>query len=111
MALNLDRIEEMSRQLRNMLLRLTPEFVTAAEDFCEQVVYIPASALGRGPEIQKSSGLLGICPRDISPQWVTVPFLYVAAKWSRGLVLGWRGGAKAPCPELVEKHGQAVSCA
>jgi DNA-directed RNA polymerase subunit RPC12/RpoP len=90
-ALNLDRVEKMSGQLRSMLVKITPEFVAAAEDFCEQVVYIPVSALGRSPEVQKGSGLLGIRPRDIRPQWVTVPFLYVASKWSKGLIAGIHG--------------------
>jgi hypothetical protein len=93
-AVNVERIEQVSASLRRMLLNLTPEFVATAEDFCEQVIYIPVSALGQGPEIQEGSGQLGIRPRNIRPQWVTVPFLYILAQWSSGIVPVSRKGAQ-----------------
>lgn len=93
----------MSDELRRMLMRLTPEFVAAAEDSCEQVIYIPISALGQGLEVQKGSGLLGIRPRNIRPRWVTVPFLYVAAKWSTGLIAGYRKS-----DQVVQSPGKAT---
>jgi hypothetical protein len=75
------RIEQTSAALRQMLLKYTPEVVAAAEDFCQTIVYIPSSALGRGPELQEETGMLGIRPRDIRPRWAAVPILYLFARW------------------------------
>lgn len=79
---DLPRIERTSASLRRMLLKHTPEVVAAAEDFCKTIVYIPSSALGRGPELQAGTGMLGIRPRDIRPRWAAVPILYLFARWS-----------------------------
>jgi hypothetical protein len=87
-AVDLGRIATVSAKLRALLLDGAPEFVTAAEEFCHTVVYIPVSALGRGPEVQEGTGMLGICPRDIKPRWVTVPVAYAFAKWATGLIAG-----------------------
>ena len=94
-AVDIPRIEETSRELRELLKIWAPEFVAAAEDFCQHVVYVPASALGRGPELREETGLLTIRPRDIHPRWVTVPVLYMLAKWGAGLIpaAGRRPGA------------------
>lgn len=83
-AVDVARIETVSKALRDLLNLLAPEMVSAAEDFCSHVIYIPASALGRGPEIDASNGTLAIRPRDIHPQWVTAPTLYMLAKWTKG---------------------------
>jgi hypothetical protein len=85
-GVDLQRIEKVSAKVRELMLSLAPEFVAAAEDFCQHVVYVPVSALGRAPEEDASTKLLGIRPRDIRPHWVTVPVLYTFAKWSSGLV-------------------------
>lgn len=97
-AVDVPRIEEVSRQLRTLLKTWAPEFVAAAEDFCNTVLYIPASALGRGPELRKETGLLAIRPRDIHPRWVTAPVLYVLAKWASGLVAAARAKPVAAAP-------------
>ena len=85
-AVDINRVEKISAALRKLLMLLSPEFVSAAEDFCKHVVYIPVSALGRGPEIEAETGMLAIRPRDVRPQWATVPFLYMFARWSAGLI-------------------------
>lgn len=87
-AVDVLRIEATSHRLREMLLAFAPELVAAAEDFCTQVVYLPVSALGRAPEVQPETGLLGVRPRDIQPRWVTIPLLYTLARWATGLVAG-----------------------
>jgi hypothetical protein len=84
------RIEKTSKLLREMLVKLTPEVVAAAEDFCKNIVYIPSSALGRGPELQQETGMLGIRPRDIHPKWAAVPILYLFAKWAGGMLAAAR---------------------
>lgn len=96
MTVELGRIEAASHLLRALLAELTPEFVAAAEDFCQHVLYMPVSALGAAPEEMPASELvvggsgLGIRPRNIRPRWVTVPVLYMFAKWSTGLIAAAR---------------------
>jgi hypothetical protein len=87
-VLDLDRIDRISRKIRAMLQGVTPEVVAAAEDFAEEVVYVPVSALGHSPEkYPDKSGLL-IRPKDVHPHWVTVPLLYSYARWATGLIAG-----------------------
>ena len=88
--LDMNRIERVSGRVRELLLQVTPEVVSAAEDFADEVVYVPVSALGHSPEkYPDKSGLL-IRPQDIHPHWVTVPLLYSYARWATGLIAGAR---------------------
>jgi hypothetical protein len=87
-AVDLPRVDAVSAKVRAMLLTHAPEVVGAAEDFSQRVVYVPVSALGRAPEVQPGTNLLGVRPRDIRPHWVTVPLLYMLARWSTGLIGG-----------------------
>jgi len=89
-AIDLDRVERVSRKVRELLLSVTPELVSTAEDFADHVVYIPVSALGHSPEKYPEKNGLLIKPRDIHPRWVTIPLLYSYAKWSTGLIAGMR---------------------
>ena len=79
-------IEAISGRVRAMLREHAPEFVEAAEDFCQTIVYVPVSALGCGPEKSEQAGGFYVRPRDITPRWVTVPMLYILAKWSNELI-------------------------
>jgi hypothetical protein len=91
-VLDMNRIERTSAKLRKLLLELTPDVVAVAEDFSDEVLYIPISALGHSPEkYEGQSGLL-IKPKDIHPSWVTIPLLYSYARWSTGLIAGARNG-------------------
>lgn len=85
-ALNLDAVDSLSRRVRGLLFAMSPEIVTAAESFAQRVVYIPVSAMGRGPEVDAQSGALGIRPRDIAPKWVEVPLLYTIARFMSGII-------------------------
>lgn len=89
-AMDLARVEEVSNKLRAMLMEVTPEIVTLAEDFSEDVRYVPVSALGHSPEKRDGQAALTIRPMDIKPHWVTVPLLYSYARWSNHLVAGVR---------------------
>jgi len=102
-AVHLPYVEQVSARLRQLLMRWTPEFVAAAEDFWKQIVYIPVSALGNSPSQQEGTGMLGIRPRDIRPQWVTVPLLYALGKWGGGLVRA----VEAPPPAADRYAGRA----
>ncbi len=108
-ALDIVRVERRSQEVRQLLLRTTPEIVSAAESFAQHVVYLPVSALGRRPEVDPRTRKLAIRPRQIRPLWVTVPFIYGLYKALPGLVSaapgtqvrgvpGARSGSTAPPP-------------
>jgi hypothetical protein len=75
-----------SKKMRSVLWELCPEIVATAEGFASEVLYVPVSATGRGPEIDPETGIEGMRPRDMSPIWVEVPLLYALCKWMRGIV-------------------------
>jgi hypothetical protein len=85
-GLDLEVVEKQSGRARKLLMHVCPEIVAAAEGFSNSVTYIPVSALGRSPEQDERSRLLGIRPRDIRPNWVTVPFLYALWRSAPGLI-------------------------
>ncbi|MCA9020017.1 MAG: hypothetical protein KDA74_07750, partial [Planctomycetaceae bacterium] len=73
--LDTERIQKVSDKIRSVLSDLTPEFISAAENFAENVTYIPVSALGAGPELSPQGGL-AIRPSRIRPMWTEIPFLF-----------------------------------
>ena len=85
-ALDVDKIDAISADVRTLLNRMSPELVAAAEGLAENVVYIPVSSLGRAPTVDTATGLLGIRPRDMQPLWTEVPFLYALARWTGGII-------------------------
>ena len=85
-GLEVGLIQEVSGKIRAILAKLAPEFVNAAEGFAENVTYIPVSALGRGPEVDEGSGLLGVRPNEVKPVWAEVPLLYLLSQTSAGLI-------------------------
>ncbi len=108
-AVDVRRIERVSRKLRALLLKETPELVAAAEDFCQPVVYIPVSALGTSPEETPLPGGgtgLFIRPGKITPHWTAVPLLYLFAKWTTGLIASnvAVGGASSGRNDAAQKN-------
>jgi hypothetical protein len=98
---DVQRMNKTSAALRALLMKFTPEVVSAAEDFCRTIVYIPSSALGRGPELQQETGMLGIRPRDVRPKWAAAPILYFLAKWG-GMLPATKAPARgAPKPAAL----------
>lgn len=85
-ALDLAKIEDVSRAVRLVLNEFSREFVAAAESFAEHVIYVPVSALGRGPEIDPRTGALCVRPREIQSLWVEMPLMYALGRWSGGLI-------------------------
>jgi hypothetical protein len=85
--LDVARIEQRSQELRSLLVQTTPEIVSAAESFSQQVTYVPVSALGRSPEPDARTQKLSIRPKNINPLWVTVPFVYGMYRGIPGLIL------------------------
>jgi hypothetical protein len=85
-AVNLEGIEAVSKIVRALLWKVSPEIVAAAESFSSQVLYTPVSATGCGPEIDPATGALGFRPKDMKPIWAEVPILYALSRWTQGLV-------------------------
>ncbi|HET6250079.1 MAG TPA: hypothetical protein VFE47_20480 [Tepidisphaeraceae bacterium] len=85
-GVDLDRVESVSKIVRKLLLGIAPEFVAGAEEFSSNVVYIPISALGISPEIIGGRPGLWVRPSQLKPQWVTVPFLYMFARWTHDVI-------------------------
>ena len=85
-GLDLSLIESVSAQMRVIMSKLAPEFVNAAEGFANNVTYIPVSSLGRSPEVDEESGMLGIRPNEVKPVWAEVPLLYLLNQTSTGLI-------------------------
>ncbi|HLN26778.1 MAG TPA: hypothetical protein VK395_03480 [Gemmataceae bacterium] len=85
-GLDLERIENRSREVRALLLQVSPELVAAAEGFAEEVIYVPTSALGESPTLGEQGKGLAIKPAAIKPIWATVPFLYGMCRWMPGLI-------------------------
>jgi hypothetical protein len=85
-ALDLEQIERVSAQLRALLVRYSPDVVSAAEAFCEHVTYLPSSATGCAPEFDPKSGQVGLRPGKMRPMWAEVPLLLTMCRWCRGLV-------------------------
>ena len=95
LLVDVERVEDVSRKIRALFERLCPEFVATAEVFSSEVVYIPASALGTSPMMIERDGhrFAGVCPKDVTPKWVTVPLLYCLAKYVTGMIGKAPGGA------------------
>jgi len=85
-----EEIAKMSQHLRELLRRVSPEIVAAAEGFANEVLYVPISATGCGPEIDPLSNAQGFRPKNLKPMWVEVPLLYLMCRHMGGLVGYWR---------------------
>lgn len=85
---DVDQLQAISRQMRSMLNKYAPELVTAAEAFSQSVTYIPASALGHGPELTETptGKLLGVRPGTIRPMWAEIPLIYALQQGVKGLI-------------------------
>lgn len=89
-GLDSDRIDRRSRQIRELLFRICPEVVLAAEQFTDRVVYMGVSALGCTPQPHPQLSKLAIQPKAIQPFWATIPLLYGLSKTLPGLLHGIR---------------------
>ncbi len=107
-AVNLDGIEAVSRLVRTLLWKISPEIVAAAESFASQVLYVPVSATGRGPEIDPETGAFGFRPKDMNPIWAEVPMLYALGRWTEGLVPCVRPGVRSKSEGSAAAQSPAV---
>ena len=89
-GLRSDKIEAASRETRELLARLTPEFISAVENFAKDVVYIPVSATGVAPSVDSETNASGFRVEDMKPVWATAPMLYALRRLAPDLVLAGR---------------------
>src|SRR4029079_2049864 len=90
-ALNLDRIDELSKGIRKLLLEVAREVVTAAESLSKQVTYIGVSALGVTPEHHpQDPGRWAVRPLDVQPNGVEIPILFGLQQQFPRLIPGGR---------------------
>lgn len=97
-GLDREHVEDLSRGVKDLLEKTCSEVVHTAENFAQTVIYVPVSALGRGPVDHPVKGP-AIRPADIKPKWVTVPLLYGLGRCVPNLVVsykrkGTQGGAR-----------------
>ncbi len=85
-GLRSDKIEAASQETRELLTRLTPEFISAVENFAKDVVYIPVSATGVAPSVDSESNTSGFRVDDMKPVWSTAPMLYALWRLAPDLV-------------------------
>jgi hypothetical protein len=113
-ALDTAAVEAVSDRVRELLWSLTPELVSAAENFAQEVIYIPVSATGRSPELDPQTGMLGLRPRDLRPMWVETPLLYAMCRWMKGVIPRWKGNPARdsdPALRVVSDSGSLDSAA
>ena len=85
-GVDIERIEQTSVRLRQVLMQYCPETVAAAEAFAKNITYIAVSSLGKQIELDPATGLAGIRPKNIHPHWVTVPLLYALSRVQPALI-------------------------
>jgi hypothetical protein len=85
-GVDVERIEQTSDRLRQVLKQYCPETVAAAETFAKNITYIAVSSLGKEIELDPTTGLPGVRPKNIQPQWVTVPLLYALSRVQPALI-------------------------
>jgi hypothetical protein len=85
-GIDLEKIEQISSAVRDILARYCPEIVTAVHSFGSDVTFIAVSALGTQVEHDIGSGSPRIRPSAIRPQWVSAPILYTLSRVLPSLV-------------------------
>lgn len=86
LVLDLDIVKGVSDALRGVIRKYSPELVSAAEEFTDEVWYVPVSATGCPPERDPDTGVLGFRPRSVRPMWEAVPMLTVLGRTARQLM-------------------------
>ena len=104
-ALDIDAIRAISNEVRQMLSKYAPEVVSAAEGFSQDVTYLPVSALGCPPTLDKGTGALGIRPADIKPLFAELPILYALHRSARGLIYSGMRKKSLPTARALDPSG------
>jgi hypothetical protein len=77
--LDMALVSKVSRAVRRLLNKYSPDLVSSAEAFSTRCFFLPASATGTAPELDPESGVFGIRPRNMNPMWCDVPLLVILA--------------------------------
>lgn len=85
-VLLMQSIREVSKVVRELLLRETPEIISMVEQFASDVVYVPVSATGGSPQTDSKTGAVGFRSKDIQPVWIEVPMLYALVRSTQGII-------------------------
>jgi hypothetical protein len=85
-AFDTNMVDEQSKLARAVLMKTSPEIVTAAENFAEDVTFVPVTAVGWNVAIDTKTGQPAIKPSEAAPYWATVPFLYGLSRTIPGLI-------------------------
>ena len=101
-AVDLSFVQTISEQTRDLLWDYTPEIVSAAESFVDEVYYIPGECDGKETEVDPATGLLGVRSSDMNPIWVEVPVLMAMCKWIPGLIPTSATGLRPPGFRVIQ---------
>jgi len=85
-ALDWDRISKTSKAVRDLLWQHSPELVSSAEGFAQEVIYIPVSATGCSPVTDATGAIRGMRTGSIRPLWAEVPLIALLSRWAKGLI-------------------------
>lgn len=91
-GLRVSKLAETSRQVQDLILRLAPQVVAAANRFSRHVYYVPVSATGCAPRLMNPDRGPNEKPAykfrvgDIKPHWVEVPLLWMLSQHVPGLI-------------------------
>lgn len=85
-AFDPNAVERQSQLAREFMLKTSSEIVTAAENFAEEVTFIPVTSVGWNVAIDSRTGEPAINPSETAPYWATVPFLYGLSRTVPGLI-------------------------
>ena len=87
---DLNAVEGISKQMRNLLVNLCPAIVTAAERMSNTVCYIPTSSTGCGPFVDghtaNGNPIFKHRAGSIQPVWAEVPMLWILSQLTTNLI-------------------------
>ncbi|MCR9115813.1 MAG: protein kinase [bacterium] len=80
------RIEKVSEKIRGLMETHCSEVVAAADNFSDDVLFVPISSFGRRVVIDPTNGDAGVPPSDLNPMWADVPMLSILSRIRRGVI-------------------------
>jgi len=105
-SLAVDALQNLSDQVRSILVKHSPEIVTTAEGLSSDVTYIPVSALGCTPELNPKTGRLAVRPSKMKPMWPQVPMLYALHRAASGLIPARKPSKAAAAQRASSRDGE-----
>lgn len=91
-GLRISKVQEVSQQVHDLIVRLAPEIESAANRFSRHVYYVPVTATGCAPRVANPDRGPDDKPDykfrvgDIKPNWIEVPLLWMLSRHVPGLV-------------------------